>query len=97
MDAKLLGLNRIMLSMSNLSEYGELLSALFRLALMAEALGLPSLDDAEAKTNSIQLKTRRANLEFQYFFSHFLDVSVLIRCFRSNENGGIIYDSITSD
>lgn len=35
------------MSMSSLSEYGELLSALFRLVLIAEALGLPSLDDAE--------------------------------------------------
>jgi len=51
MDTKLLGLNRIMLSMSNLSEYGELLSALFRLALIAEALGLPNLDDAETKNS----------------------------------------------
>lgn len=38
-----------MLSMSNLSEYGELLSALFRLALIAEARGLPSRDDAETE------------------------------------------------
>jgi len=49
MDAKLLGLNRIMLSMSNLSEYGELLNALFRLVLIAEARGLPSRDDAETE------------------------------------------------
>lgn len=49
MDARLFGLNRIMLSMSNLSEYGELLNALFRLVLIAEDLGLPSLDDAETE------------------------------------------------
>lgn len=47
MDAKLFGLNLIMLSMSNRSEYGELLSARLRLALIADALGLPNLDDAE--------------------------------------------------
>lgn len=47
MEAKLFGLNRIMLSMSKRSEYGELLSARFRLALIADALGLPSLDDAD--------------------------------------------------
>jgi len=35
--------------MSNLSEYGELLSALFRLALIAEARGLPNRDDAETE------------------------------------------------
>lgn len=52
MDAKLFGLNRIMLSMSNLSEYGELLNALFRLALIAEALGLPSLDDASMENGN---------------------------------------------
>lgn len=39
-----------MLSMSNLSEYGELLSALFRLALIVEALGLPSLDEADTES-----------------------------------------------
>lgn len=65
MDAKLFGLNRIMLSMSNLSEYGELLSALFRLALIAEALGLPSLDDAE--------------INYQSEFKHTL-VDASIRC-----------------
>lgn len=37
-----------MLSMSKRSEYGELLRALFRLALIADAdaLGLPNLEDA---------------------------------------------------
>lgn len=44
-----------MLSMSNLSEYGELLRARFLLALIADAdadadaLGLPSLDEAGRK------------------------------------------------
>jgi hypothetical protein len=46
MEAKLLGLKRIMLSMSKRSEYGELLSALLRLALIAEARGLPNLEPA---------------------------------------------------
>lgn len=35
--------------MSKRSEYGELLSARFRLALIADALGLPSLDDADTE------------------------------------------------
>lgn len=49
MDARLFGLNRIILSMSKRSEYGELLKARFRLALIADALGLPSLDDADTE------------------------------------------------
>lgn len=49
MEARLFGLNRIMLSMSKRSEYGELLSARFRLALIADALGLPNLDDADTE------------------------------------------------
>lgn len=94
MDAKLLGLNRIMLSMSNLSEYGELLSALFRLALMAEALGLPSLDDAEAKTNSIQLKTRQKISSFSFsVISSMSRIYFLLPVKRDDE----IYDSITFD
>lgn len=46
MDARLFGLKRIMLSMSKRSEYGELLNARLRLALIADARGLPSLDEA---------------------------------------------------
>lgn len=49
MEAKLFGLNRIMLSMSKRSEYGELLNARFRLALIADALGLPNLDEADTE------------------------------------------------
>lgn len=47
-----------MLSISNLSEYGELLSALFRLALIVEALGLPSLDDAETENRERKIRAR---------------------------------------
>ena len=49
MDARLLGLILIILSMSKRSEYGELLRALLRLALMADARGLPSLEPAIQK------------------------------------------------
>lgn len=49
-----------MLSMSNLSEYGELLSALFRLALIVEALGLPSLDDADTGKSKAEGARARA-------------------------------------
>lgn len=41
-----------MLSMSKRSEYGELLSARFRLARIVEARGLPSLDDADTENKS---------------------------------------------
>lgn len=48
-----MGLKRIMLSMSKRSEYGELLSALFLLALIAEALGLPSLEEAAKQEKNV--------------------------------------------
>ena len=50
MEARLLGLKRIMLSMSKRSEYGELLSARLRLARIADALGLPSLEPETGET-----------------------------------------------
>lgn len=49
MEARLLGLNLIILSISKRSEYGELLKARFRLALIAEARGLPNLDEADTE------------------------------------------------
>lgn len=65
MEAKLFGLNRIMLSMSKRSEYGELLSARFRLALIADALGLPSLDDADTENCKCYLLYNFISISFE--------------------------------
>lgn len=51
--------------MSKRSEYGELLSARFRLALIADALGLPSLDDADTENCKCYLLYNFISISFE--------------------------------